>query len=130
VDIYLDLAELRGYRYHTGLVFAAYVAEQGRALANGGRYDDVGAAFGRPRPATGFSMDIKALLESPVEDAVLPEGTAIAAPAEEDAALLRKVAELRAAGNTVITRLSGETDARCTRQLQLRDSEWIVEDLT
>ena len=62
VNIYCDLAELRGYHYHTGLVFAAYVPGHGRALANGGRYDDVGRVFGRARPATGFSADIKALL--------------------------------------------------------------------
>jgi ATP phosphoribosyltransferase regulatory subunit len=52
IDIYFDLAELRGYHYHTGLVFAAYVAGCGQALANGGRYNDVGAVYGRARPAT------------------------------------------------------------------------------
>ena len=62
LDIYFDLAELRGYHYHTGLVFAAYVAGCGQALANGGRYNDVGAVFGRARPATGFATDLKALM--------------------------------------------------------------------
>ena len=127
VDIYLDLAELRGYRYHTGLVFAAYVADQGRALANGGRYDDVGAVFGRPRPATGFSTDLKMLLVSPDSAPLAP---AIAAPAEGDAALWKQIDALRAAGQVVITELSGETDSRCDRQLVLRDGEWTVEDLS
>ena len=62
VDIYFDLAALRGYHYHTGIVFAASVPGHGRALANGGRYDDVGRVFGRARPATGFATDLKALM--------------------------------------------------------------------
>jgi ATP phosphoribosyltransferase regulatory subunit len=129
IDIYLDLAELRGYRYHTGLVFAAYVAEQGRALANGGRYDDVGAVFGRPRPATGFSTDLKMVLDSSAAELPGQTGSAIAAPTGEDPALLEKIAQLRAAGNIVVTRLSGQTDSRCGRRLELRDGEWTVEDL-
>jgi ATP phosphoribosyltransferase regulatory subunit len=127
VDIYFDLAELRGYRYHTGLVFAAYVAEQGRALANGGRYDDVGAVFGRPRPATGFSTDLKVLLELSPGDAEPVD--AIAAPGSGDDALWRKVSELRAAGETVINILTDQLDIRCRRQLVLRNGEWKVEDL-
>ncbi len=127
VGLYFDLAELRGYRYHTGLVFAAYVAEQGRAVANGGRYDDVGEVFGRPRPATGFSTDLMALLELVAEAG--QEGGAIAAPAEEDAALLEAVARLRAAGEVVVGDLSGCRDGRCDRQLVLRDGEWTVEEL-
>jgi ATP phosphoribosyltransferase regulatory subunit len=127
VDIYFDLAELRGYRYHTGLVFAAYVAEQGRALANGGRYDDVGEAFGRPRPATGFSTDLKVLLElSPGEAST---ADAIAAPADGDDALWEKISELRAAGEIVINQLSGNADTRCGRQLVLHDGEWKVATL-
>ena len=129
IGIYLDLAELRGYRYHTGLVFAAYVAEQGHALANGGRYDDVGAVFGRPRPATGFSTDLKALLKLPASELPAPSTDAIAAPNGQDEALLAKIAELREAGNVVISRLSGEADSRCDRELVLRDGQWILEDL-
>ena len=127
VGLDFDLAELRGYRYHTGLVFAAYVAEQGRAVANGGRYDDVGEVFGRPRPATGFSTALMALLELVAEAG--QEGGAIAAPAEEDAALLEAVARLRAAGEVVVGDLSGCRDGRCDRQLVLRDGEWTVEEL-
>ncbi len=62
LPIYFDLAELRGYHYHTGIVFAAYVPGHGQALANGGRYNDVGEVFGRARPATGFATDLKALV--------------------------------------------------------------------
>ncbi len=127
VGLYFDLAELRGYRYHTGLVFAAYVAEQGRAVANGGRYDDVGEVFGRPRPATGFSTDVLALLELVAEDE--DPGRAIAAPADGDAGLSAAVARLRAAGEMVINDLSGYRDGRCDRQLVLRDGEWTVEEL-
>lgn len=127
VDIYFDLAELRGYRYHTGLVFAAYVAEQGRALANGGRYDDVGEVFGRPRPATGFSTDLKVLLDLlPGEPARVD---AIAAPADADESLWQKISELRAAGETVVSQLSGRVDERCSRQLVKRNGKWTVEDL-
>jgi len=127
VEIYYDLCELCGYRYHTGLVFAAYVADHGQALANGGRYDDVGRVFGRARPATGFNTDLKALLSLlPGGDRVRGDG-AIGAPAEGGPGLWEKVAELRAAGEVVITSLSGELDSRCGRQLVTRDGDWVVE---
>ena len=64
VNLFLDLAEVRGSNYHSGLVFAAYAEGYGASIANGGRYDQVGAAFGRARPATGFSTDLKALLKA------------------------------------------------------------------
>jgi ATP phosphoribosyltransferase regulatory subunit len=108
-------------------VFAAYVAEQGRALANGGRYDDVGEVFGRPRPATGFNTDLKALLG--LLNDKQPQRGAIGAPAEGDAALWDTVARLRDAGEVVINQLSGRLDSRCDRRLALRDGEWIVENL-
>jgi ATP phosphoribosyltransferase regulatory subunit len=127
VEIYFDLGELRGYHYHTGLVFAAYVPGHGQAVANGGRYDDVGQVFGRARPATGFNTDLKALLNL-LDGALVPgEAAAISAPAKGDVALWQKVSELRSSGEVVITSLSGEIDPRCDRQLQLRDGEWEVE---
>jgi ATP phosphoribosyltransferase regulatory subunit len=64
INLFLDLAEVRGSNYHSGLVFAAYSEGYGSSIANGGRYDQVGAAFGRARPATGFSTDLKALLKA------------------------------------------------------------------
>jgi ATP phosphoribosyltransferase regulatory subunit len=68
VNIFLDLAEVRGSNYHSGLVFAAYAPGYGSSIANGGRYDQVGAAFGRARPATGFSTDLKALAQAGAKD--------------------------------------------------------------
>jgi len=128
VDIYFDLAELDGYHYHTGLVFAVYVEGYGQAVANGGRYDDVGAVFGRSRPATGFSTDLKALLEL-LSDSLGDAGPgAISAPAATDPALREVMSELRSRGEVVITSLSGEIDPRCNRQLVERDGKWIVED--
>jgi ATP phosphoribosyltransferase regulatory subunit len=63
VGVYVDLTELRGFRYHTGLVFAVYLEGRGSAVAKGGRYDNIGAVFGRDRPATGFAIDLKALVD-------------------------------------------------------------------
>ena len=127
LDIYFDLAELRGYHYHTGLVFAAYVAGCGQALANGGRYNDVGAVFGRARPATGFATDLKALMTMlPIPGA--GEG-AISMPDAADPALDAQVRGLRAAGEVVINCLSGAPDPRCDRQLVEVNGQWLVTPL-
>lgn len=127
LDIYFDLAELRGYHYHTGIVFAAYVRGHGQALANGGRYDNVGAVFGRARPATGFATDLKALL------ALLPNEAAsagaISAPTVDDPALAAKVNALREAGDIVINSLHKDPDPRCDRQLVEQGGEWRVQAL-
>lgn len=132
VALHFDLGELRGYNYHTGVVFAAYLPGQGQAIAMGGRYDHIGEVFGRARPATGFSTDLKQLMQ-------LGEGTsetirvAIYAPADNDQALQQKITQLRAAGERVISALPGQSgDARamgCDRQLLLRDGQWQVEAL-
>jgi ATP phosphoribosyltransferase regulatory subunit len=125
LDIYFDLAELRGYHYHTGIVFAAYVPGHGQALANGGRYNDVGAAFGRARPATGFATDLKALMALlPAEQAL--QG-AISMPDSDDPALASTVNALRAAGEIVINCLGSDPDPRCNRQLLERDGQWQVQ---
>ncbi len=108
LPIHIDLAELRGYRYKTGVVFAAFTPGQGHELARGGRYDGVGAAFGRARPATGFSADLNQLIAL----TSLPEDRAagtIFAPALEDALLAAKIAELRGQGRRVIQALGQET---------------------
>ena len=63
VNIHIDLADVLGYRYHTGLTFNAFVAGRGRTVAQGGRYDRIGEQFGRARPATGFSADLKTLVK-------------------------------------------------------------------
>ncbi len=127
VSLYFDLTELRGYHYHTGLVFAAYAPGARAELAKGGRYDAVGEAFGRARPATGFSADLKSLLDFCRADASI---SAIFAPAGEDSALRAAIASLRAAGEHVVQALpaDGSTAASlaCTRELVLQDGRWIV----
>ena len=125
LDIYFDLAELRGYHYHTGIVFAAYVPGHGQALANGGRYDNVGEVFGRARAATGFATDLKALLALvPAEAATRG---AISMPDSDDPALAATVARLREAGEIVINCLSTDPDPRCDRQLLEQDGQWRVQ---
>lgn len=124
VAIYIDLAELRGFRYHTGLVFAGYLEGVGTAVAKGGRYDNVGGVFGRDRPATGFACDLKAMASALLESAT---GVgAIAAPALRDADLARRVSELRGAGEVVITAIDGAPDPRCDRQLVRSADGWIL----
>ncbi len=124
LDLYFDLAELRGYHYHTGLVFSALVPDCGRALASGGRYDDIGEVFGRARPATGFSVDLKALL------ALLPAAelpSAVLAPADDDPELWRAVQQLRASGERVISVLPGHTGSEgCDRELRKDGDRWVV----
>lgn len=124
--IYFDLAELRGYHYHTGLVFAAYVPGCGQALANGGRYNGVGKEFGRARPATGFNTDLKALMTL-IALRPLEVAGAISAPQSNSGSLMAKVKALRAEGEVVIGQLSGMPDSRCDRQLVERDGQWHVE---
>ncbi|MFO7646679.1 ATP phosphoribosyltransferase regulatory subunit [Halomonas campaniensis] len=126
VEPYFDLAELRGYAYHTGMMFAAYVPGYGQALAKGGRYDDTGRAFGRARPATGFSMDLKQLATlAPAE----PPRVGIWAPAEGEG-LGEAVLALREQGERVVQALPGQrtgpAEHRCDRQLVLADGHWQV----
>ena len=127
LDIYFDLAELRGYHYHTGVVFAAYVPGHGQALANGGRYDNVGAVFGRARAATGFATDLKALLE--LVPSERDKRGAISMPDSDDLALATVVAQLREGGEVVINCLSTQPDPRCDRQLVEQDGVWQVQAL-
>ncbi len=126
LPVHIDLAELRGYHYHTGVLFAAYVPGQGQAVAQGGRYDEIGQVFGRARPATGFSTDLATLLLlAPAAEAA---ATGIYAPPAEDAALERWVAALRSRGERVIRALPGAAAAPetlgCDRLLVQRDGEW------
>lgn len=129
--LHYDLAELRGYHYHTGVVFAAYVPGQGKAIAQGGRYDDIGKVFGRARPATGFSADLKNLIALSAQQTA--KVSAIWAPAEESQALFEKVATLRAAGERVVMALPGQEggakEMGCDQQLVLIDAEWQVVEI-
>jgi len=127
VDVCFDLSELRGYHYHSGMVFAAYAQGYSGPLALGGRYDEVGLAFGRARPATGFSLDLRGLV-SALPLAKLQK--AIFAPYELDAALTSKIESLRAQGEIVVQELPGHEAHRkelnCDRQLLKQGGDWQV----
>ncbi|HJU49787.1 MAG TPA: ATP phosphoribosyltransferase regulatory subunit, partial [Pseudogulbenkiania sp.] len=125
VELSFDLAELRGDFYHTGLMFAAYAPGWSEALARGGRYDNVGRKFGRARPATGFSLDLRDLVR------ILPERDAaqgIRVQARDLAAARDTVAALRAAGERVIIDYLGESAVAldCDRELVLAADGWQV----
>jgi len=128
IKVNFDLAELRGYHYHTGTVFAAYVSGRGQAVAQGGRYDDIGEVFGRARPATGFSTDLKTLLSLSTHKN--NQVVAIYAPADNDAELQKTITELRQQGEKVICALPGQTgnakDMGCDRELVKNGSVWKV----
>jgi ATP phosphoribosyltransferase regulatory subunit len=134
-ELGFDLGELRGYRYHSGVVFAAYTRGAGAgfpnavaAIALGGRYDEVGKAFGRARPATGFTMDLRALAAAAPPT---PPKAAILAPfAPRDRVLQARIAQLRARGTVVIEDLPGHRGQRaelgCDRRLVKRSGRWVV----
>lgn len=126
-SVSIDLADLRGYHYHTGMVFAAYHTGSHDAIALGGRYDDLGKSFGRARSATGFSMDLRQLFR------LLPAASGkhgVLAPYRDDAALAYAIEELRAAGEVVIVDLLGNPayrkELQCDRELVSRDGVWQV----
>ena len=125
--ISIDLAELRGYQYHSGVVFAAYADGVPNAIARGGRYDEVGRAFGRARAATGFSLDLRELARLSPEE---PACDGILAPWLEDARLKRRIAELRAGGDVVVMALPGHDKASwqpcCNRELRMAGNDWVV----
>lgn len=110
VSLAIDLADVQGFRYHTGLGFAAYVEGHARAVGRGGRYDGIGAAFGRARPATGFSLDLRELVELRRDRHTPP--AIIVAPWSDDPALLAFIDTLRAQGETVLQLLPGQDAQR------------------
>ena len=130
LPVHFDLAELRGYTYKTGIVFAAFVPGWGLEIGRGGRYDHIGQVFGRARPAVGFSTDLKgliALADLPSQ----PAETAVLAPWHSDPALVAEMTRLRAAGRTVIQLLPGQdasaTEARCSERLiEGEDGGWML----
>ncbi len=131
VPVTVDLADLRGYHYHSGVMFGAYVPGLPNALARGGRYDHVGEAFGRARPATGFSMDLRELAR------LLPSAEpmrAIRAPWGMQQALQEKINALRLVGEVVIQSLPGQENEHdefeCDRELILGDNgQWLLREL-
>ena len=123
IQMRFDLAELPGSYYHTGLVFNAFATGFVSAVARGGRYDRVGEKFGRSRPATGFSLDLRSLTAIPFP----AHRAAILAPQGDDAALLSAIRALRASGQTVIVDLGVDvTEVHINRSLQLMSGQWQV----
>ena len=127
LELSIDLADLRGYQYHSGVMFAVYVEKLPQPIARGGRYDHVGQAFGRSRPATGFSLDLLTLSNlSPLKVRKL----AIAAPWLEDDALSKAIAVLRNSGEVVIQVMAGEkveaAEYECDRELVKQGNSWEV----
>jgi ATP phosphoribosyltransferase regulatory subunit len=127
LPVHFDLAELRGYHFHTGVVFAAFVPGSGKEIARGGRYDEVGKRFGRSRPATGFSTDLKTLMLL-AESVPEPDNPAVFAPWDTSPALQERINELRAAGRQVICALPGQqggaTEMGCREVLSFNGSRW------
>ena len=123
-----DLADLRGYAYYSGVRFAIYSPNAGDAVVRGGRYDEVGAVFGRNRPAVGFSLDVKALVSAVTPR---PLRAAIRAPWSEAPALRAAISSLRAQGETVVCVLPGhesEVDEfQCDRELIQVAGQWVVQ---
>ena len=129
--VHYDLAELRAYQYQTGLVFAAFVPGWGKEIARGGRYDHIGEKFGRARPATGFSADLKTLLRFGRQPVV--QRQAIFAPWAADEQLDAKIRQLRDQGKIVVRELPGQTgDAAsmgCSHRLEQQNGRWVVSAL-
>ncbi|MFZ6813144.1 ATP phosphoribosyltransferase regulatory subunit [Undibacterium sp. Rencai35W] len=126
----IDLADLRGYHYHSGVMFNAFVPGLPNAVARGGRYDHVGEAFGRARPATGFSLDLRELAR------LMPSAErkdAILAPWSQDPALRQKINELRQSGEVVIQSLPGHESEQdefdCNRAVAFDGSQWIIKSV-
>lgn len=142
VTVHYDLAEVRGYQYHNGVVFAAYVPQRGGEIARGGRYDGIGEVFGSKRAATGYSTDLKTLM-SLVKSDNDSASRSIFAPFrgstdESSLALLNQIKALRASGDIVITMLPDDNEnavqeqiasAGCDRQLIEKDGRWLLENI-
>ena len=130
VQMTFDLADLRGYSYYTGTRFSIYAPGASDALVRGGRYDEVGAVFGRNRPAAGFSLDVKAMVGVL---AARPLRAAIRAPWREDAPLRAAIALLRMQGETVVCALPGHEseidEFHCDRELIQVAQQWVVQPL-
>lgn len=131
-QLYFDLSELRGYHYHTGIVFGAFSPGVGNAIAKGGRYDHIGEAYGRARPATGFAADLSVICRTlNVETA--PQKTGVFAPVSTNAAQWQEIQSLRESGERVVSGLSTQ-DApydhqNCDRILVETDTGFQVKAL-
>ncbi|MEO0443834.1 MAG: ATP phosphoribosyltransferase regulatory subunit [Pseudomonadota bacterium] len=130
VNLYFDLGEFRSYQYHTGIVFAAYAEGFGDAIANGGRYDHIGEAYGRARPATGFGLNLSSVLS--LVDLSAPV-SGIYAPAVDDPDQWQQILDLRAQGERVVCGLSQQppdyAEIRCDRVLIFDNGQYQVKAL-
>jgi ATP phosphoribosyltransferase regulatory subunit len=129
-SVTIDLADLSGYQYESGAMFSLYVPGLPNAVARGGRYDHVGEAFGRARPATGFSMDLRELARLlPVAE----RKRSIRAPWSRDSTLRAKIAELRSVGEVVIQTLPGhdqdQDEFDCDRAIVNENGNWVLKNL-
>lgn len=131
-NLYFDISELRGYHYHTGVVFAAFAPGYGQAIANGGRYDHIGEVFGRARPATGFAVDLGALNALGTTVGALEPG--ILAPEVSDALSWKAIQDLRQQGERVVCTLSTNSLVReelnCDRELVLENGQYLVKPIS
>lgn len=128
-QLYFDLSELHGRHYHTGLVFAAFVEGYGRAIATGGRYDNVGGVFGRERSATGFHVDVSAISKTLANGDDVVQG--IYVEQSDDAKQWQAVQTLRNSGERVVISFSSDDPAQfnCNRRLQLIDGDYVVVEI-
>jgi len=133
LPVSFDLAELRGYHYHTGMVFAAFIPSIGKEIARGGRYDNIGQVFGRARAATGFSADLKVLVNRYKFTEEPSQATVILAPSAADPDLAQTIRDLRAGGATVIqylpNQIGGPAELGCNAVLEKQDQHWIIKPL-
>lgn len=128
-SLMVDLADLASFEYHSGLIFSAYVEGCPNAILRGGRYDDVGSVYGRARPATGFSMDLRELVG--LQSTKVEAKPAIRAPFGTQKGLVDKVRQLRDSGEVVVQSLPGTTAEEeefvCDRELVSTDAGWVVQ---
>jgi ATP phosphoribosyltransferase regulatory subunit len=133
LPVSFDLSELRGYNYHTGMVFATFIPQVGREIARGGRYDNIGEFFGRARAATGFSADLRLLTSLSQQVMEDKAEQLIYAPISDDTSLIETIRDLRAKGICVIQQLPGHPDEieelACTGILEKENQNWVVKPL-
>tara|TARA_R110001632_G_scaffold7382_1_gene29276 strand:- start:39845 stop:41020 length:1176 start_codon:yes stop_codon:yes gene_type:complete len=122
VGLHFDLSDLVSYSYHTGVVFAAYVPGHGNAIARGGRYNNIGQVFGRSRPATGFSTDVKALVS--LTDIIVKKPKTVLSPICSSDALWKKANSLRAEGYRVVEVLDDLYTGDADFKLDFVDDTW------
>jgi ATP phosphoribosyltransferase regulatory subunit len=131
VTIYLDLGDIPGFGYHTGVVFAAYKQGYGKALGNGGRYDNIGEAFGRARTATGFAFDLKSLVANGQFNQQSQSGIFVPEPADSECR--DKITALRQQGERVVQGFAGQVvdfqEINCDRQLIQKDGQYLIEKI-